>query len=441
MSKFKFIMAADPQYEWGPDKDDSVGMGSGGEWKGLPGITKENCWYYSDYSVLAKKQVESMNKLIAANPDIVGVMFNGDLVDYNEWKSVAEDMDLDGFKEIYSKIQKPMYCGLGNHDYDMNVDDSGDQLPPSDMVDFLISNIEANNVTNKDFLCVDSYEGASLCRTITGSLSYSFDIYNVHFVQLNNYPGFTVDWSSYISRYARRYRVTIKDCYDWLKADLNKARNEGKAIIVCQHQLWFDSDNQNIVSIREKYINLYNEYGVSAVFVGHEHKYFGAVRNYKNLKCPAFYCGATSQCNYILIEVDSETCKLKVQGVSSLDGNIEYVTEVAEIALNTETGTGEIINPPGFVTFFSEGGYTVEFTLKYKENGTTVEKKTGRMLLGNKTTYDLPAGASDYEVSCLAWNGSSWKEKFDTYKSDTPFNCTFRTYGALPNPKMEIIYD
>ena len=108
MSKFKFIMAADPQYEWGPDKDDSVGMGSGGEWKGLPGITKENCWYYSDYSVLAKKQVESMNKLIAANPDIVGVMFNGDLVDYNEWKSVAEDMDLDGFKEIYSKIQKPM---------------------------------------------------------------------------------------------------------------------------------------------------------------------------------------------------------------------------------------------------------------------------------------------------------------------------------------------
>ena len=142
-----------------------------------------------------------------------------------------------------------------------------------------------------------------------------------------------------------------------------------------------------------------------------------------------------------LIEVDSETCKLKVQGVSSLDGNIEYVTEVAEIALNTETGTGEIINPPGFVTFFSEGGYTVEFTLKYKENGTTVEKKTGRMLLGNKTTYDLPAGASDYEVSCLAWNGSSWKEKFDTYKSDTPFNCTFRTYGALPNPKMEIIYD
>ena len=96
-------------------------------------------------------------------------------------------------------------------------------------------------------------------------------------------------------------------------------------------------------------------------------------------------------------------------------------------------------NPAGHVTFFSDGGYTVEFILRYKVNDDTVEKRTGRLLKGNKAYYELPAGASEYEVSCMAWNGSSWKDKFDTYKATTPFNCTFRTHGALPNPKMEVI--
>lgn len=90
----------------------------------------------------------------------------------------------------------------------------------------------------------------------------------------------------------------------------------------------------------------------------------------------------------------------------------------------------------------SGGGYTVEFFLKYTNSDRKlVEIETGRMLLGNKKTYDLPAGASDYEVSCCAWNGSKWKDAFYTEKSETPFNCTFRTYGALPNPKMEKIED
>lgn len=98
-------------------------------------------------------------------------------------------------------------------------------------------------------------------------------------------------------------------------------------------------------------------------------------------------------------------------------------------------------NPVGYVTLESAGGYTVEFTLKYSFMNEDKVFSTGRMLSGSTKTYELPAGASDYELTCKAWNGSSWKDKFDTYKSDIPFNCTFRTYGALPNPKMEIIKD
>lgn len=121
--------------------------------------------------------------------------------------------------------------------------------------------------------------------------------------------------------------------------------------------------------------------------------------------------------------------------ISVVDAIIDLnVTPHQYFALNNQ-------NPAGFVKFQSAGAYTVEFTLKYKENDKIVEKKTGRMLLGEEKNYDLPSGASEYEVSCLVWNGSSWKDKFDKYTSDVPFNCTFRTYGALPNSKMEMVYD
>lgn len=431
MSRFKFIMAADPQYEWGPNDDKNMSLG--GTWKGLPGISEKNCSYYSNYETLAEKQVESMNKLIAANPDIAGVMFNGDLVDFNEWKPAIKDMDLAGFKKIYEKIQKPMYCGLGNHDYYFNVDDTYQNIGATSMIEYVIENCKKNEISNIDYRKMEDYTFPSLRTVYTGSFSFSFDIGNVHFIQLHYYPGYTNKWGDFRADRARKIEVNVTDCYDWLEYDLKTARATGKAIIVGHH--YYDYDDSY-----ERYVELFDKYKVSAIFVGHRHKYYGKV-SIPHSNIPMFYCGSTSQANYILMEFDDK--EVTVRGVSSLDGNCNYIEEATDkFELITAEENYDVENPEnlaGYVDFFSEGGYTVEFTLKYKVDGRQYEFETGRMRLGNKKTYDLPAGAYEYEVSCRAWNGSKWKAPFFTQDSDTPFNCTFRTYGTLPNPKMEII--
>lgn len=429
MSKFKFIMAADPQYPWTLQDDRELQKGKAGSWHGLNPVAES---YKDNADELAEMQVKSINALInsesASKSPIRGVMFNGDLVNYNGWTGAYSTTELAHFEDYYKKISVPIYCGLGNHDYEMNVDDTLENRGATYMLEYLIENCQANCVQSIDYKKVDDYDFPALRTTYTGSFSYSFDIENVHFVQLHYYPGYTKSWSNYRSDRARRYDINITKCDDWLKKDLEKAHADKKIIIVAYHQSIDDSS---------KYYSWFKEYGVSAVFVGHSHTSFGLC----NEDIPKFYCGSTSQSNYILLEFEGN--KLTATAISSINGDCKKIetakTESIDLIAGEYTPAN---NPEGFVKFKSGGGYTVKFTLRYKEsNGYAKPIETGRMLAGSDKEYTLPAGASEYEVTCLAWNGSSWKDKFDTYRSDTPFNCTFRTYGALPNPKMEIIKD
>lgn len=431
MSKFKFIMAADPQYPWTLQDDKEHSMGNSGTWH-RKNPTAES--YGGDADKLAEMQVASINALInsesASESPIKGVMFNGDLVNANNWELNSSDEHLSNFKKFYEKINVPVYCGLGNHDYDNYVDDTFENRGATSMVEYVIDNCTKNGITNCDYRKMEDYTFPSLRTLYTGSFSYSFDIENIHFVQLHNYPGYTRSWGNFRSDRAKEVDVNVTDCFDWLENDLITARAAGKAIIVAHHYRG---------NAYERYVDLFNKYKVSAVFIGHSHTSYGKA-SITGSSIPLFYCGSTSQSDYILMECADNA--VTVRGISSINGEyrcIENAVDTFELITNAEEN--ETKNPAGYVNLFSEGGYTVEFTLKYTVDGRQYTFETGRMTLGNKKTYDLPAGASKYEISCRAWNGSKWKSPFFTDDSDTPFNCTFRTYGALPNPKMEIIKD
>lgn len=62
--------------------------------------------------------MESINKLKDLYPKIRSIMFNGDIVAFNSYGSGT----LINFRKYYNKIKVPFYIGLGNHDYDNNVD-------------------------------------------------------------------------------------------------------------------------------------------------------------------------------------------------------------------------------------------------------------------------------------------------------------------------------
>ena len=432
MSKFGFIMAADPQYPWTLKDDKEHKMGTSGSWY-QTNPTADS--YADDADTLAEKQVESINRLVDARVSsdfpIRGLMFNGDIINVNGYKFLKKNTELGHFEKYYEKLKVPFYFGLGNHDYVDNLGKTGKNVGSTAVINYLLRTCLERKIYNVD--CEQTSSSVPRRTFFNGSFSYSFDVGHVHFVQLHNYPGYKKIWSGFSIKGLRNYYVCNKNCYDWLAKDLAAAYEAGKAIIVCFH---IYKDKSQIDDSR--YIDLFNLYKVSAIFVGHNHTSYGKISGYFDI--PTFYCGSTSQSNYILLEIEDE--KLTAIAYSSLDGECQKINaaqpECVELKRKDNAPEG---TPAGFVKFESRGGYTVEFTLRYKSNGHDIEIKTGRLMLLEDAEYDLPAGATDYEVSCMAWNGLSWKDKFDTYKSDTPFNCTFRTYGALPNPKMEVIKD
>lgn len=433
MSKFKFIMAGDPQYPWTLNDDKAHNMGSSGNWHGM-NPTAES--YGDDADKLAEMQVKSMNTLLnlesGSGAPIKGVMFNGDLVNVNGYKTLEKNTELGAFKSYYGDLAMNMYCGLGNHDYCDNVDDVCDTYEnrgATSMLEYIIKNCETNNIWNTDYKKVEDSDRGVLRTTYSGSFSYSFNIEHVHFVQLHYFPGYTKSWENFRTDRVRRYVINITDCYDWLEKDLAKAHSEGRAIIVAHHFIKGDY---------ARYTELFKKYGVSAIFIGHNHTSFG--RTSDNANIPVFYCGSTSQSNYILLEIDGS--RLTATAISSVTGGCQKIENAPVETIDLIVGDYQsTANSEGFVKLVSGGGYTVKFTLKYTLNGIEETENTGRMLAGSSKEYTLPAGATDFKLSCLAWNGSSWKDKFDTYRSDIPFNCTYRTYGALPNPKMEITKD
>lgn len=98
--------------------------------------------------------------------------------------------------------------------------------------------------------------------------------------------------------------------------------------------------------------------------------------------------------------------------------------------------------PEGTVTFSNEAGYTVRFYVYYKhldDIGFSYSHCTDRIRLGGTETFTIPVGAYDIKIICQAWNGSKWKDPFFSETYSTAPNYTFRTYGALPNCKMEVI--
>jgi hypothetical protein len=105
----------------------------------------------------------------------------------------------------------------------------------------------------------------SLRYDYTGSLSYSFDIGDVHFVQLNNYPTYTRTWRTLFPNTDHWY--TIESSIAWLRDDLPLAALEGQRIVANLH----DWGGANVAAFRD----VLDDFPVSAVYAGHYHSIFG----------------------------------------------------------------------------------------------------------------------------------------------------------------------
>ena len=181
-----------------------------------------------------KNHVKSMINFMKNNKEYPykGLIINGDLTESGYKKELNE------FKMTYGvsgAFLGTHFYGLGNHDYH----------DTSRMTGFMWEHL-------MDLL----HKGVNLSYD-PNSQAYSWDINNVHFVQLHNYPGYNPDGV-----------LAASSSSSWLEDDLQIADAQRKAIVLNLHD-GEGSNNVNYIS------GLVNKYRISAVFIGHLHNRAG----------------------------------------------------------------------------------------------------------------------------------------------------------------------
>jgi cytolysin (calcineurin-like family phosphatase) len=153
---------------------------------------------------------------------------------------------------------------------------------------------------------------------IQGSLGYSWDIGNIHFVHLNNFIEYYVQWER---------KGTIYDICQgqgWLQLDLASAREKGKDIIIMVHQGLVEAQMHEY---------LFNQYNVSALFCGHLHPCDGCKAgkgiNGKGWhetigKVPVYNCGSSQRKDYLYVNFKYHDCDPHMDIWTMVEKDREY---------------------------------------------------------------------------------------------------------------------
>ncbi|WP_375651423.1 MULTISPECIES: metallophosphoesterase [unclassified Bartonella] len=245
---------------------------------------------------------------------------NGDLTEFGQQKNY------DDYENVYKTLGAPVYEGLGNHDYANNV---GNCTNPQEFsfykdacaisaVSRMVSEIKKYRSQLSHFNAdvtesLVPISGGNI-RSIRGSLSYSWDYGDVHYVQLHNYPSYTVGLKG------QSTEVQINKSLDWLRNDLAAADARGKVTIINFHDARAASIDGESFFIRKKnakdlsvFKSIITSHNVKAIFVGHTHyqSYCRAKNDKVFGNIPIYTAGALFNGDYYLIDVKGKTIHVK----------------------------------------------------------------------------------------------------------------------------------
>ncbi|MDH0649902.1 metallophosphoesterase [Pseudomonas sp. GD03858] len=258
-------------------------------------------WYRTAavYKAIARERDE---------PYHVPVVINGDITEYGHGNERAAVQSM--LRKMAAGVGGPlMLPGLGNHDYQNNVDDCANNGCARDAVCDHIAWVQAMQPVNAfDY----RYEN----DTHHGSLSYSVTVGRVRIIQLNHEPTYERQWSTgggFTLRPKRYFSITHS--VDWLQGQLEEAVRNEEVVIVNMHasEDWSDEWMRY-----QEFPALLEAYGVLAVFSGHTHWNVGRY-HYGFASVPNFKSGALNAGTYLRLTFDWPAQQLVVQEVS-MDG-------------------------------------------------------------------------------------------------------------------------
>ncbi|WP_418115222.1 metallophosphoesterase [Sorlinia euscelidii] len=280
---------------------------------------------------------------------------NGDLTEY------GRTTQYDDYARIYHSTNIPLLEGLGNHDYANNVHDCYEFLdwgPSSDgcalnMVTREYDHIQdlKNNIDripgaafSSDVSHSEDASPVAIFDEFNGSFSYSWDVGDVHYVQLQNYPLYTTHLEA--DNIVLRTRVNITKSLDWLKRDLERADLRGKVTIINFHDarpFYNDGDshflNRGNLQDLATFKSIITSHKVKAIFVGHTHAqaYCRATDDTAFGNIPVYTAGALFNGDYYLIDVKGQD--ISVSAFNGRTGMPDLVRDLGVIGSDTDFST------------------------------------------------------------------------------------------------------
>ncbi len=235
-------------------------------------LAAADCQYWDDPSAVpdeisdANDTNAQLGDLLHAEPELRGVLYAGDLTHYSRFYSEFAWYE----DSIDDDAERFLFDGVGNHDQIMP---QCDQLAACALVPPLNEG------------CVDPWAIRSAVRdrkrnTVKTDKSddahYSWDWHDVHFVQLNLYPGTDLDPpTEYLCGvYPEDHQhLSPYDSLDFLIDDLATYVGASGRPVVLIHHFGFDSFSLGWWTAAERlaYWNAIAPYNVVAIFTGHNH--------------------------------------------------------------------------------------------------------------------------------------------------------------------------
>ncbi|MFV8988375.1 aegerolysin family protein [Serratia fonticola] len=307
--KYNIIIMSDPQ-AWRLDNNSDP---------------NNNQYNWESFISKVRLSLEGLNSSLPPADKIRFGLLNGDITEFGRTSQ----------RESFTKnFQSPLassfyiYLGLGNHDYANNVNDctDGDDLGLNACARRMVSFMgEAITYYRSELpLFNDDYNEYS---NVYGSLSYSWDYGDMHYVQLQNHPTYHVDLTHWYFN-----TVYITESLDWLQKDLQAARSRGKTIVINFHDGTEHFINNTSAQQKEKFQSILNSNNVMAVFIGHTHnagELSGSAKPSLYGTTRVFNSGALFKGDFLFVKVDGKCLSVLIYngsaGTSSLKTTLPQV--------------------------------------------------------------------------------------------------------------------
>ncbi|MDE0421151.1 MAG: fibronectin type III domain-containing protein [Gammaproteobacteria bacterium] len=270
--RFYVIVTSDPQYPYIESGDTRLpNYGNDAE-------TLSSALVKSQYKAIS--QLKKVLKQESPAVPLRGIIINGDLTNF------GHDGQLGHMKELWEKhlSDTHIFMGLGNHDYENNVNDCHGNNCANRMWDFMLEHQKNGGLLTTDLGAFDQIAysfGLNWHRTPEsyddrrGPLWYSFklggrastgddirasSLPGVRFIQLQNYADYRKTWNE-----GRGNETNVEPNWVWLENQLATARYYGEAIVFLDHVGQYIGDMMRMA----------RQYGVAAAFSGHVHTSLG----------------------------------------------------------------------------------------------------------------------------------------------------------------------